>query len=226
MADELDTQLAEELKAQGQEPTEPTEPVEPTEPKEPVEPKEPAKEEPKMFEEKYVKGLRAENAKYRRQLRDEQAKGQQVNQFGQPIDPRTGLPGQTPQVGQPNQPYQQPQQGPVYDPRVDDMLLENKMSALKKDEYLGELFNEVDDEGRTFEERLLETAVQKGVPIEDLDALAWKMEKEKILGKVKQKGIDESYESMKNKDQGSAEKNVSSGKNVEGGEVDTIEDAI
>lgn len=229
---QLDANLAEDLKQQGQEPVEPEGTKEP----EGQEPEgQEGKVEPKTFDEDYVKGLRRENAKYRRQARDAQAQNQrpQVNQFGQQIDPNTGMvippQGMSPQTGQPNvgQPYQGPQQqGPVYDPRVDDMLLGNKIAELKQDEYLGELFKDTDDEGRTFEERLLESAVQKGIPIEELDSLAWKMEKAKILGKVKQKGIDESYESMKNKGQGSAEKNVSSGKNVETGEADNIDDAV
>ena len=210
---QLDANLAEDLKEQGakeQEAQAATEEV--------------GKEEPKTFPEDYVKGLRRENAKYRRQLRETQGRLQpQIPQgpqmpMGAPQMPPPPL--GAPQVGYPQQ------QGPAYDPRVDDMLLDREINTLKQDEYLSELFEETDDEGRTFEERLLETAIQRGVTIENLGALAWELEHDKILGKTKQKAIDEAYKSMSGKADSSAEKSVSSGKNVEQGEVNSIEDAI
>ncbi len=216
--DELDTQLAEELKTQkeGQEPeVKEPEKAEPgsTEPTKPVKEKKP---EPKMFDEEYVKGLRAENARYRTRARDlEMRLGSQV--------PVQNTPTGYPYSNQPNQP---PQAGPYYDPRVDDMLLNNKLTEIKADPYFSELFAETDPEGRTFEERLLETAIEKQWPIDELDALVFKMEKAKILGKSRQKAIDETYKSLKEKQQGSADKNVSSGKGVEEGEVETVDDAI
>ena len=227
MAGELDTQLADELAAKaaekdaqkaGQEPAkEPTEPIVPV-----PEPK----AEPKTFDEAYVKSLRAENAKYRRQLRDTESSIPNIVQsevqrllYGQ------GQGQGSPQAGQPG--YQPPQQeGPYYDPRVDDMLLSNKLNEIKADPYFSELFAETDEEGRTFEERFLETAIEKQWPIEELDALVFKMEKNKLLGKVKQSGVDEAYKSMSAKTQSSGEKGVSSGKSVEEGEVENIDDAV
>lgn len=212
-----------DLDAKGQEPTEPDGTKEP-------DGQEPKAPEPKMFDEKYVKSLRAENAKYRVQAREAEAKLQpQVDQYGRLIDPYSGMPippaGQNlSNIGQ-NLPNT-PQQEPVYDPRVDDMLLDNKLNAIKAEPYFEELFKDTDEEGRTFEERLLEKAVELSWPVAELDALAFKMEKEKLLGGVKQKGVDEAYESMKNKAQGSPDKNVSSGKNVEPGEVNSVRDAI
>jgi len=208
--DELDTQLAADLAAQKDE-------VQQVEPEAPQEPEVETKPEPKMFDEDYVKGLRAENAKYRRQLRDEQAKNQYTNPYAEPARPNMGYP----QAGYPTQAPQE-----VYDPRVDDMILSNKMSEIKADPYFGELFNEVDDEGRTFEERLLEKAVETQWPIAELDALVFKMEKNKLIGKVKQKGIDEAYLSMKNKSLSAPERTVSSGKNAETGEINNVDDAI
>ena len=105
-------------------------------------------------------------------------------------------------------------------------MLSNKLTEIKADPYFAELFTETDEEGVTFEEKLLETAVEKQWPIEELDALVFKMEKTKLMGGVKQKGVDEAYKSMSTKAKGSAEKNVSSGKNVEEGKVDNIDDAV
>ena len=230
MAGELDTQLADELAAKaaekdaqkaGQGPA--------TELKPELKPEEGTKEvkapEVKTFDESYVKGLRAENAKYRRQLRDTESSIPNIVQsevqrllYGQ------GQGQGSPQAGQPGQPPQQ--EGPYYDPRVDDMLLSNKMNEIKADPYFSELFAEVDEEGRTFEERFLETAIEKQWPIEELDALVFKMEKNKLLGKVKQSGVDEAYKSMSAKTQSSGEKGVSSGKSVEEGEVENIDDAV
>ena len=106
------------------------------------------------------------------------------------------------------------------------MILANKLGEIKADPYFGELFNETDEEGRTFEEKLLEKAYETSWPIDELDALVFKMEKEKLLGKVKQKGIDEAYKSMSAKAQASGERNVSSGKNIEQGEIKNVDDAI
>ena len=212
--DELDTQLAAELSAKEAEET----------PKEQVEPVEPVKEvteEPKVEEPKfdYVKELgkvRREAAAARIEARTEREARQNLErQYGQP------------QAGYPQEQQGQPQ-GPqtYYDPRVDDMILANKMTEIKADPNFSELFNEVDDEGRTFEEKLLEKAVDSQWPIAELDALVFKMEKEKLLGRIKQKGIDEAYKSMSSKAQAAPERNVSSGAKVEDGEVKTIEDAF
>lgn len=207
---------------EGQEPEGDTEGQEPT-----AESTKTKEAEPKTFDENYVKGLRAENAKYRRQARDLESSIPKIvqNEVNRIIQGNQGQQGY-PQAGQPYQPGQQQQTTQLYDPRVDDMLLANKLNEVKADPYFKELFNEVDDEGRTFEERLLETAVEKQWPIEELDALVFKMEKAKILGKSRQSAIDEAYKSMSQKAQGSAEKNVSSGKNVEEGEVNNVDDAV
>lgn len=227
MPDEFDTQLIEDLKAQNTpEEAQPEPQVE--QQAEPEKQEQETKPEPKMFDEDYVRGLRAENAKYRRQLREEQARNQA------PVRPGTSYPYQQPQQGYQPQGYQPPVYTPaaytpqqeVYDPRVDDMLLQNKISEIKADPYLNELFNEVDDEGRTFEEKLLEKAYETQWPVAELDALAFKMERNKILGKTKQKGIDEAYNSMKNKSAAAPERVVSSGKNIEAGEINTVDDAI
>jgi hypothetical protein len=221
--DELDTQLVADLSAQkeaketketGQEPV--TE-VKSEEGKEEVK-----VQEAKTFDEAYVKGLRAENAKYRRQLRDTESSIPNIVQSEvQRLLYPQGQQGQGyPQAGQPGQ------NEAYYDPRVDDIILGNKLAEIKADPYFSELFNETDDEGRTFEEKLLEEAVAKSWPIAELDALVFKMEKEKLLGRVKQKGIDEAYKSMSTKAAASAERNVSSGKNIEEGEVTTIDEAF
>lgn len=227
--DELDTQLMEDLKAQNEraEQTEQVE-VQPEvqETQETQEEVKPEEVKPKVFDEDYVKGLRAENAKYRRQLRDEQARNQNVNV---PVYPNAQYPNAQYPTGYP-QGYPN---GPIYDPRVDQILAEqedtklnNKLTEIKADPYFGELFNEYDDEGRTFEERLLEKAVETQWPIAELDALVFKMEKNKLIGRVKQKGIDEAYNSMKNKSANAPERAVSSGKIIESGEINNVDDAI
>ena len=187
--DELDTQLANELAAKaaekegaGQEPVAPE--------LKPEEGKEPTKvQEPRMYDEKTVRDLRAENAKWRRQLRDTESSipnivQSEVQRLLYPQNQQSQQQGY-PQEGQP--------QGEFYDPRVDDIILSNKLNEIKADPYFSELFNEVDDEGRTFEEKLLEEAIAKSWPISELDALAFKMEREKLLGKVRQKSVDETY---------------------------------
>lgn len=214
--DELDAQLAEEIKAQRESEVSESEGQGPTAPEiipEPVVEPTVTKEEAqvaKTFSEDYVKALRAENARVR-------------------VENRTLRQGATPQAG-PQGEYNPQQQGqyaqPVYDPRVDDMLLANKLSEIKADPYFGGLFSEADEEGRTFEERLLERAVDEGWPIAKLHALAFDMEKDKVLGRVKQKGIDEAYKSISSKAQNSVDKNVSSSKNIEDSEVGSIDDAI
>jgi|GEM_PF-4458074 len=211
--DELDTQLAQEIANQKEQ--EPQEQIE----KEPQEGEESEKQETKVFDENYVKALRAENAKYRRQLRETESSIPNIVAS----EVQRLLYGQNPQ-GTGYQGYQGVQE--VYDPRVDDMILANKLNEIKADPYFGELFNETDEEGRTFEEKLLEKAYETSWPIDELDALVFKMEKEKLLGKVKQKGIDEAYKSMSAKAQASAERNVSSGKNIEQGEIKNVDDAI
>ena len=205
--DELDTQLAQDLQAQREEGQEPEAEAEPALPEQPQEPEQ---QQPKTFDENYVKALRAENAKYRRMARDAEAR------LYQPPQPQ---PGQDPQVGQ-----GQPQE--YYDPRVDDLLLDRKISDIKADPYFSELFAEVDDEGMTFQERLLERAAELQWPISELDALAFKMEKDKLLGKVKQKGIDEAYKSMSAKAAAAPERVVSSGATVTEGEVKNVDDAF
>ena len=107
------------------------------------------------------------------------------------------------------------------------MLLDQKLNSIKEDEYFKELFTDVVDEntGMTFQEKLLETASREGWPIKELDALAMKMERNKLLGGAKQRGIDETYKSLKEKREGSAVKNTASGKPVStGGE--TLDDAL
>ena len=212
--DELDTQLAAELSAQ-EKATEPViEPVAEVEPQAPVE--EPKAEEPKFDYVKELGKVRREAAAARIEARTEREARQNLErQYGQP------------QAGYPQEQQGQPQ-GPqtYYDPRVDDMILANKMTEIKADPNFSELFNEVDDEGRTFEEKLLEKAVDSQWPIAELDALALKMNKLKLFSKIKQKGIDEAYKSMSSKAQAVPERNVSSGAKVEEGEVKTIDDAV
>lgn len=228
MADELDTQLTDELAAKaaeadaqkegaGQElATEPG--LKPEEGKE--EGKEGKAQEAKTFDESYVKALRAENAKYRRQLRDTESSIPNIVQSEvQRLLYSQDQQG-SPQEGQPQQ------QGEIYDPRVDDIILSNKLNEIKADPYFSELFNETDEEGRTFEEKLLEEAAQRSWPIAELDALVFKMEKEKLIGKVRQKAVDETYKSISAKAASSGEKGASSGKSVEEGEVKDVDDAV
>lgn len=210
--DELDTQLMAELESQKEAPVVPQENnqegQEPTAPEVTEESKtQEVKEEAKTFSEEYVKALRAENARQR-------------------IENRTLRQGQVnPQAGYEPQ-GQQGQPQPIYDPRVDDMILSNKLSEIKADPYFGELFNEVDEEGITFEERLLEKALDLNWPVSELDALVFKLDRNKLLGKVKQKGIDEAYKSISSKAQNSVDKSVSSGKNIEDSKVESVDDAI
>lgn len=214
--DELDTQnTKEELKETKEVQVEPVKEVKTEEVK---------AQEAKTFDEDYVKGLRAENAKTRIKYRElENSIPTIVQSEVQKV--LYGNQGQGyPQAGEPN--YQPQPQGQVYDPRVDDIILSNKLSEIKADPYFAELFAEVDEEGRPFEEKLLETAIEKQWPIDELDALVFKMEKAKLLGKTKQSGIDEAYKSMSTKAQGSADRNTSSGKNVEEGEVTNVDDAV
>jgi len=226
MADELDTQLTDELAAKAAEKDETEkagqEPV--TEPGlKPEEEKEEGKaQEAKTFDESYVKGLRAENARYRRQLRDTEASIPNIvqSEIQRVLYPQGQQQQGSPQEGQPQQ------QGEVYDPRVDDIILSNKLNEIKADPYFSELFSETDEEGRTFEEKLLEEAVTRSWPIAELDALVFKMEKEKLLGKVRQKAVDETYKSISAKAASSGEKGASSGKSVEEGEVESVDDAV
>ena len=219
--DELDTQLANELAAKaaekegaGQEPAE-EKPIIADEGK-----KEVKAQEAKTFDEAYVKSLRAENARYRRQLRDTESSIPNIvqSEVQRLLNSQNQQEQGYPQAGQP--------QGEFYDPRVDDIILGNKLNEIKADPYFSELFNEFDDEGRTFEEKLLEEAIAKSWPISELDALVFKMEREKLLGKVRQKAVDETYKSMQSKAASSGEKSVSSGKNVEEGEVKNVDDAV
>lgn len=205
--DELDTQLMEELKVQKEAPAEQNTGQEPVEPEVKEEPK---AQEAKTFSEEYVKALRAENARQR--IENRTLRMQQVNSQA----------GYEPQ----EQDQQYPQQGPIYDPRVDDIILNNKLGEIKADPYFSELFNEVDEEGTTFEERLLEKALDLNWPVSELDALVFKMERSKLLGKVEQKAIDKAYKSMSSKSATSAERNVSSGKAVDNAEVKNLDDAI
>ena len=219
--DELDTQLANELAAKaaekegaGQELAE-EKPIIAEEGKEEVK-----AQEAKTFDETYVKSLRAENARYRRQLRDTESSIPNIvqSEVQRLLNSQNQQEQGYPQAGQP--------QGEFYDPRVDDIILGNKLNEIKADPYFSELFNEFDDEGRTFEEKLLEEAIAKSWPISELDALVFKMEREKLLGKVRQKAVDETYKSMQSKAASSGEKSVSSGKNVEEGEVKNVDDAV
>ena len=219
--DELDTQLANELAAKaaekegaGQEPVE-EKPIIAEEGKEEVK-----AQEAKTFDEAYVKSLRAENARYRRQLRDTESSIPNIvqSEVQRLLNSQNQQEQGYPQAGQP--------QGEFYDPRVDDIILGNKLNEIKADPYFSELFNEFDDEGRTFEEKLLEEAIAKSWPISELDALVFKMEREKLLGKVRQKAVDETYKSMQSKAASSGEKSVSSGKNVEEGEVKNVDEAV
>ena len=219
--DELDTQLANELAAKaaekegaGQEPAE-EKPIITEEGKEKVK-----AQEAKTFDEAYVKSLRAENARYRRQLRDTESSIPNIvqSEVQRLLNSQNQQEQGYPQAGQP--------QGEFYDPRVDDIILSNKLNEIKADPYFSELFNEFDDEGRTFEEKLLEEAIAKSWPISELDALVFKMEREKLLGKVRQKAVDETYKSMQSKAASSGEKSVSSGKNVEESEVKNVDDAV
>lgn len=214
--DELDTQLANDLAAQEAE----SEPIKEAkeiqvEPVKEPEVKEEIKPEPKMFDEEYVKGLRKEAAKYRRELRDEQQRN------AQPVQPNV----------QGYQEYPNPQSQPAptgqfYDPRVDDMLLDNKINEIKADPKFSDLFEGTDEEGFTFKEKLLQEALDQQWPISNLRALVWEMKGDEIVNRTKQKGIDEAYKSMNAKAQAAPERNVSSGKAVETTKIDTFEDAM
>jgi len=209
--DELDAQLTADLAAQskGQEAQETQE--------EAQEVKEEVKQEAKTYTEDYVKALRAENAQ--RRIAERQLKESIPSIVQQEIQRLIN-----PQQNVYPQGYQQPQ--PVYDPRVDDLMLRNKIAEIRNDEYFGEVFNEVDEEGRTFEQKLLERQFDTGWPVDELDALALKMDKERLFGRIKQKGIDEAYKNINLKAQTSADKTTTSGKAVEESEVKNIDDAI
>jgi hypothetical protein len=220
--DELDTQLANELaekSAQSQELTEQTKTAESTEPK----------TEPKTYDEEYVKGLRAENARRRIEFRNlqESIPSMVQEEVQRILNPQYQNPYSMPYGQIPGQQYE------YRDPRVDELIKEqddirlaNKINEMKADPYLGELFNEVDEYGDTFAVKIFEEAKRTGYPIDEFDALVWKMEHEKIVGRAKQKGIDEAYKSMSTKAAGSAEKGVSSGKSVEEGEIKNVDDAV
>jgi hypothetical protein len=174
------------------------------------------KPEPKVFPEDYVRGLRAENARYRRELRETQARVNEIT-YG----------GQAPQVVPPSPiGVVQTPTGQVYDPRVDDLILDRKLDAIKADPYFAEVFNEVDDEGYSFKERLLMKAEELQWPIAEIDALAFKMEKDKIIGKAEQRGINKAYESMKTKAAAAPDRGVSSGKSVEDTNITSLDDAV
>jgi len=175
-------------------------------------PEEEEKEAPKTYSQEYVEKLRAENAQ--RRIENRRLRGQPD------IDPNTGrpAPGQAP--------GQQGQQGQYFDPRVDDMMVDRKMEQLKGDPDLKDLFDEVDEDGVTFETRLLEKALDEQWPIAEFDALALKMGKSKLFGKIEQKAIDKTYKSMQKKKQDAGEKSVTSGKNTAPAEVENVDDAI
>ncbi len=178
------------------------------------EPEEVLKEEPKTYSQEYVEKLRRENAAAR--VENRRLKGQPE------IDPATGnpmapAPGKTPGPGQ---------TGQFFDPRVDEMIVDNKMAQLKVDPDLKDLFKEVDEDGVTFEQRLLEKAYNEQWPVGELDALALKMGKSKLFGKIEQKAIDKTYNSLKKKKQDAGEKSGTSGKNTAPAEVGNLDDAI
>jgi hypothetical protein len=215
--DELDTQVMAEISAQVEQGN--TEP--PAETQVETAPPEtaPTEEEapaPKMYDESVVKNLRAENAKYRIRARDAEAK-LNSQQYTPPEEQ-----GQQPNYA--NQYSGAPQQ--VYDPRVDDMLLDNKVAAIEADPYFAELFKETGPSGETFKEQLLEKALELQWPISELDALVFKLGRDKILGGIKQKGIDEAYKSMSAKAAAAPDRGVSSGRAVEEAEVKNIDDAL
>lgn len=237
--DELDTQLLNELQAKNNEVKE--EAVKETAPSGKAEEaksevtetsKEETKEEKKetkYFDENYVKSLRAESAKYRRQLREYQSSVQnivanEIQKILAGVAPQTEQ-MQSPMMGSPVSSVTPPN-AQVYDPRVDDMILENKLNELRNDPYLGDFFNEVDDEGVSFEERLLEEALQKKYPIDELDALALKLSKSKLFDKIKQKAIDETYKSLSKKASTSADVSTASTKNVVEEKIENLDDAL
>jgi len=241
--DELDTQLLNELQAKNNEVKEevkeavPSGKAEETKGEVTETSKEETKEEKKetkYFDENYVKSLRAESAKYRRQLREYQSSVQnivanEIQKILAGVAPQT-QPMQSPMMGSPviGSPVSNvtPPNAQVYDPRVDDMILENKLNELRNDPYLGEFFNEVDDEGVSFEERLLEEALQKKYPIDELDALALKLSKSKLFDKIKQKAIDETYKSLSKKASTSADVSTASTKNVVEEKIENLDDAL
>ena len=217
--DELDTQLAAELaeknaqkeaketKGAGQEPAV-EKPIIAEEGKESIK-----AQEAKTFDEAYVKELRGDIARYRIRARDAEAR--EAALYNQNV--QQGQQQSYPQAGQPQE---------FYDPRVDDIMLQNKLSEIKADPDISEIYSEVDEEGITFEEKLLEKAVELQWPIAELDALALKMAKGKLLGKVRQKAVDETYKSISAKSQSSADRSVSSGKSVEESEIKNVDDAV
>jgi hypothetical protein len=214
--DELDTQLLAEITAQTQE-APATEPVAPQQEEvKPEEAKPPEAPAPKMYDEATIKALRAENAKYRIRAREAEA--------------RLSSQQYTPQA---QQEYEQPYSGqygnapqPTYDPRVDDMILDNKMKEIEADPKFSYLFESVNEDGSTFKEELLQEAINQGWPVTNLRALVWDLKGDEIAARVKQKGIDEAYKSMSAKATAAPDRGVSSGKNVEAGEVKNLEDAF
>lgn len=214
--DELDAQLMSEITAQvNSESTDSAPAAEPAPAQTEAQPETAPAEEvvaPKMYDEKTVKQLRDEAARYR--IRAREAEQKLNSQQYTPPAPQEY-----------DQPFSSaPQQ--VYDPRVDDMILSNKIVEIKNDPYFTEIFKETNDLGETFEERLLEKAYELQWPVAELDALALKMGKDKILSGIKQKGIDEAYKSMSTKAATAPDRGVSSGKGVVEGDVNSFDDAF
>jgi hypothetical protein len=188
---------------------------------------------PKTYSEKEYKSVKAEAA--RRRIENKQlmerldALEQQGRQYSQPQRYQQYQQGYYP----PNQPgYIPPQQYPqqpgiVYDPRVDDMQLDKILAEIEGSDYIKDNWNEVDEEGRTFQDRLLDEANAKGYGFDQLPTLARAMVKwEEVISKQRQSGIDEAYQSMKKKETSAPDKPASSGQVTSEGEPESYDDAI
>ena len=175
---------------------------------------------PKTYSEKEYKSVKAEAARRRienKTLKERlDALEQQGRQYPQPQ-------GYYPQMEQPQYP-QQPEI--VYDPRVDDMQLDRVLSEIREMEHIKDIYDEVDEEGLTFEDRLLQRANAEGYGFNQLKVLAREMAWDQVIPKLRQSGIDEAYQSMKKKETTAPEKPASSGQVISEGEPKSYEDAI
>ena len=178
---------------------------------------------PKTYSEKEYKSVKAEAARRRVENKALRKRLDALEQQGQQYSQPQGYPqgyGEYPQ-------YQYPQQpGIVYDPRVDDMQLDRVLSEIREMEHIKDIYDEVDGEGLTFEDRLLQRANAEGYGFNQLKALAREMAWDQVIPKLRQSGIDEAYQSMKKKETTAPEKPASSGQVTSEGESESYEDAI
>jgi hypothetical protein len=219
--------LFDETSVEGQEPVVEVPVVEGKPEQEVIEP------QPKTYSEKEYKSVKAEAARRRIENKALMERLDALEQQSRQYSPPQGFNPQGYQQYQqgyypPNQPgYIPPQQpGIVYDPRVDDMQLDRVLSEIRDMEHIKDIYDEVDEEGFTFEDRLLQRANAEGYGFNQLKALAREMAWDQVIPKLHQSGIDEAYQSMKKKETSAPEKPAVSGQGIGEGEPESYEDAI